>query len=65
MKITKEMLNKINDLTKYHYRNDSNTELEAHELVAQAWVKAVNSVLSPEIVLEFPERANTESVFED
>jgi predicted lipoprotein len=65
MKISKEQLNKISEMAKYYYRNDSNPELNPDQLVSAAWTKAVMSVLQSEMQLDFPSRNLSESVFED
>lgn len=65
MKITTQMLNKISDLAKDNYRNDSNSLLDSSQLISAAWVKAVMSELAKDIKIEFPERQSQESVFED
>jgi hypothetical protein len=65
MKITKEQLNKIHDLTKYHYRNDVNGFLSPDQLVSAAWVKSTLSVLFPNLDIKFPERKSLESPFSD
>lgn len=65
MKISKEQLNKIHEIALYNYRQDSNKELSAEGLVAQAWVKSAMSVLFPEVTIEFPNRIVGESIFDD
>lgn len=65
MKITHDQINKIFDLAKYYYKDINNPELNADEIICVAWIMAVNSVLTPEIQLEFPQRNSTDSVFDD
>lgn len=56
IKIDKEQLNKIHDLTKYYYRETTLPELSPDELRTAVWIKTVYAVLMPEITVEFPTR---------